>query len=720
MEIIILLLVIIIFFYFKSEMHKAYAKIERLQRELESLKQRLRETSVAERAESKASGVVPPPPPPIYVPKPQIVPPELMFPEKKKKSYDLEKLMGENIFGKIGILILVVGIGLFVKYAIDNEWIGETVRTALGFAGGAVLLAIAFFLKERYRTFSSLLSGGGFAVFYVTVAMAYHYYGLFSQTVAFVMLVVFSMFMICISLIYDRRELASVALVGGFIAPLLVSEGTHGVIALFAYMAVLDVSMFTLSFYKRWGELPLFCAALTWFLCLSSIPVYWGEDTVETKPPMMFGFVIAYYLMFQLSSLLIVKSSHRWANTSLLALPVVNSLIFWILADRCMLYFEPYIHLPVFSPVFIAIVNMSLYVYFYIYHRENRNMLQVLLGLVLITMITAIPVQMDGSFVTLFWTIETLLAVWLFSRFGNSLYRFAAIALLLLTFSSWAIDCFDYDSTDRIFLNGYFFTSLFVSVAFALVSVYCHRRRLPDILPFAIGSGLVLYSSVVIELIGKLSEPSDIIGWIFLFSVVFTAIVSYLLYGYGAPPKNTGLLYVLVSVYPQALCLMFVLALNIFEMEDCYAYLWCGIVLMVVYLFMLARAYYANGNYKDKSADLPTCFFSACATIDWIMAVNVFLLQLGFEYEGSAGISVSLALAVFVMITLGMRLNWKTMRICGFVGFVVLMVKLVSIDLWLLPTIGKVSVFIFIGIVLLLLSFMYQKLKKAIFGDNEK
>ena len=59
------------------------------------------------------------------------------------------------------------------------------------------------------------------------------------------------------------------------------------------------------------------------------------------------------------------------------------------------------------------------------------------------------------------------------------------------------------------------------------------------------------------------------------------------------------------------------------------------------------------------------------------------------------------------------------MRICGFVGFVVLMFKLVAIDLWLLPTIGKVFVFIFIGIVLLVLSFMYQKLKKAIFGERE-
>lgn len=719
MEAILVFFVIIIFIYFRSEMNKTSVKIEKMQREVDTLKFKLKEISESEKQETKVSEAVSPPPPPLYVVKPQMVMPNSQIPENKRKSYDFEKLMGENVFGKIGILILVVGIGLFVKYAIDNEWISETVRTVLGFACGVVLLGFAFWLKDRYRTFSSLLSGGGFAVFYVTVAMAYHYYGLFSQTAAFVMLVIFSIFMICISLVFDRRELASIALVGGFIAPFLVSEGTEGIITLFAYMAVLDMSMFTISFYKRWGELPLFCTVLTWFLCLSSIPVYWEDETEVAKPAMMFGFVIAYYLMFQLSALLIVKSSNRWANTSLLALPVVNSLIFWILADRCMLYFEPYIHFPVFSPAFIALVNMALYVYFYINHRDKRNMLQMLLGLVLLAMVTAVPVQLEGSFVTLFWTIETLVAVWLFSRFGNKLYRFAALALLLLTFFSWSIDCYVYDFNEKLFINGYFLTSCFVSIAFILVSVYCYQKALPDILPFGIVAGLVLYSSVVIDLIANLSERSDLIGWIFLFSILFSAIISFLLYRYRLLPSETNLFYILVSAYPQALCLLFVLALNFLEMEGCYVYLWAGFTMITLYLLMLIKSYYVDNNYKDKATDLVTCFLSASGTVTWVMAVNVLLHQLGFEYEGSAGISVSLAIAVFVMISLGMRKNWKTMRICGFVGFVVLMFKLVAIDLWLLPTIGKVFVFIFIGIVLLVLSFMYQKLKKAIFGERE-
>lgn len=113
----------------------------------------------------------------------------------KRKQVNYEKFIGENLFGKVGILIFVIGVGFFVKYAIDQDWINETFRTILGFLTGAALLAVAGRLQKNYRTFSSLLAGGAFAVFYITVAIAFHYYHLFSQTVAFIILIGITVFM---------------------------------------------------------------------------------------------------------------------------------------------------------------------------------------------------------------------------------------------------------------------------------------------------------------------------------------------------------------------------------------------------------------------------------------------------------------------------------------------------------------------------------------------
>ena len=130
--------------------------------------------------------------------------PTPVFIKKEKAKINYEKFIGENLFGKIGILVLVVGVGLFVKYAIDKDWINETMRTILGFVAGAVLLFVAERLCEKYRTFSSLLVGGAFAVFYLTVAIAFHYYNLFSQTVAFIILVFVTLMMSIFAILSSR------------------------------------------------------------------------------------------------------------------------------------------------------------------------------------------------------------------------------------------------------------------------------------------------------------------------------------------------------------------------------------------------------------------------------------------------------------------------------------------------------------------------------------
>ena len=90
MEAILLFFVIIIFIYFRSEMNKASVKIEKMQREVDTLKFKLKEISEAEKQETKVSEAVPPPPPPLYVVQPQMVMPNSQIPVYKRQSYVFE------------------------------------------------------------------------------------------------------------------------------------------------------------------------------------------------------------------------------------------------------------------------------------------------------------------------------------------------------------------------------------------------------------------------------------------------------------------------------------------------------------------------------------------------------------------------------------------------------------------------------------------------------
>ena len=75
-------------------------------------------------------------------------------------------------------------------------------------------------------------------------------------------------------------------------------------------------------------------------------------------------------------------------------------------------------------------------------------------------------------------------------------------------------------------------------------------------------------------------------------------------------------------------------------------------------------------------------------------------------------------LAGFMQMAVGMRLHLKVVRMISLATFSIVLLKLVLVDLWLLPTIGKVVVFIILGVILLVLSFLYQKLKTVLFDDS--
>ena len=164
--------------------------------------------------------------------------------EQSKQRRNIEKLVGENLFSKIGILALIVGIGFFVKFAIDNNWINETFRTILGVITGFGLWAIAYKLRDAYRNFSSVLAGGGFAICFVSIAIGYNFYKLMPSWLTFSFLVLLTAMMIVISVKFDRRELTIIAIIGGYVAPFMSAGENGSTVTLLAYTMILNAAMF--------------------------------------------------------------------------------------------------------------------------------------------------------------------------------------------------------------------------------------------------------------------------------------------------------------------------------------------------------------------------------------------------------------------------------------------------------------------------------------------
>ena len=186
-------------------------------------------------------------------PKPVYVPTKSWFETFKENNPDLEKFIGENLINKIGILILVLGISFFVKFAIDKDWINEPARVGIGILCGALVMGIAHKLKKNYAAFSSVLVAGAISIFYFTISIAFHEYHLFSQTVAFIIMVVITAFSVLVSVSYNRQELAVLSLIGGFAVPFMVSTGSGNYAVLFTYIAILDIGILAIAYFKKWN-----------------------------------------------------------------------------------------------------------------------------------------------------------------------------------------------------------------------------------------------------------------------------------------------------------------------------------------------------------------------------------------------------------------------------------------------------------------------------------
>ncbi|MBV8207329.1 MAG: DUF2339 domain-containing protein [Acidobacteria bacterium] len=117
-----------------------------------------------------------PPPPPQLGPAPSFAAPE---PAEGRASairrvLNLEQMLGTNWLSKIGIAVLVFGIGFFLAWQLRE--LGPPGKVLVGTLVSLVLLAIGVFGEryERYRNLSRAAVAGGWSLAYFTAYAAHH------------------------------------------------------------------------------------------------------------------------------------------------------------------------------------------------------------------------------------------------------------------------------------------------------------------------------------------------------------------------------------------------------------------------------------------------------------------------------------------------------------------------------------------------------------------
>lgn len=641
---------------------------------------------------------------------------------------NFEKYIGENLFGKIGILIFIIGIGFFVKYAIDQNWINETARTLMGYAVGAGMLVLAERLHKRYHTFSSLLAGGAFGIYYLITAIAFHYYALFSHTMAFVILCVTTIFMSAVSVLYDRKELAVTALVGGFIAPFIISTDSSSIISLQIYITILNIGMFCLAMYKKWAILPMVSFAFTYIILWGTTALgSFSDSEAGTTYPTLFAFATLFYVIFLLPVVFILRTQYG-GNTrlGLLGIITANSFMYLIYGDFLLQHVEASSDTTAYLAFFIAAVNLAIHLYLRFRVEGQDTLRNLMLGLAVTFASMGIPILFSAANVLMVWAAESVLLLWLFTKEKNRIYELASAVLLLLTLGALAYyrttDTFIHDTGDSLFFNGAFFVTTFVSIAYYVVAVIMQFNK--DL--FSDTKRLIAYT------------PCNAIAYALGFSILFLAFRDNFHFHLEQPiSEYASLLTANIMLLGGALILRkrfeisenklayeislylagILFAMTVWNYTDPEGLLlrWLMALVTIAYMAYCMRGQLlVTSNQRNLHTE-----YSIISTLMWLTLTRLLLITFN-EVNFSTAFSLSLGIAAFILMCIGMRYHSKEIRIVSLAEFGIVIGKLILNDVWAMPALGKIIVFISLGAILLILSFLYQKLKDALFNEEEQ
>jgi uncharacterized membrane protein len=411
-----------------------------------------------------APSVEPEPPPP------QPAPPRIAPQSTPLNAYQLESVIGRRWIGWVAVLLILFATAFFLKYAFDNRWIGELGRVTIGIAFGVAMGIAGFRYYQRgWRIFSQILTGGGIVLLYLSTYAAFGYYHLVGQKSAFAFLAILIAEAAALALAYNAPAIAIMALIGGFLTPVLLHSERDQYRQFFAYLIALDAG--ALALLKHWRGL----SSIAYFGTQLLFWIWYNDNYHHQKRGAVLIFQTAIFLLFLLAHLAREFIRREAATLEDALLLLTNPFTFFATSYHLL---NPTHHdwMGVFA---IGMALLYAIVAKIMLSRDVQSRREILLVIaVALTFVTiAIPIQLRSNWITIAWAVEGLAILWAGLEIRSSRLRANALGLFGLSFCKFLFwdTPYGYRLAFTPIFNRYFLSSLAV-IGCYLGAVYLYER----------------------------------------------------------------------------------------------------------------------------------------------------------------------------------------------------------------------------------------------------
>jgi uncharacterized membrane protein len=341
-----------------------------------------------------------------------------------------------NVPVKVGVVLSLFGVAFLVKWGVDRRLLVLPIelRLALVALFGIGLLVLGWRLRARQRIYALSVQGGGIGVLYLTIYASFALYHLLPSGLAFGLLVVVTAAAGVLAVLQDAKSLAVFGILGGFLAPVLVSTGSNNYIALFSYYALLDLAILGIAWFKAWRVLNVLG-----FLFTFGIGAVWGAnyyvpENFATTEPFLVLFTLMYLIIPVLFAMRVEPPRLRGFvdSTLMFGTPIVA------FALQSQLVGDTKYGLAI-SAVALALAYVGMATYLFRTRRDELRVLveaQLALGVAFVTI--AVPLALDDALWTsAAWALEGAALVWLAFRQQRRLALAAGLALQALSAAAY-------------------------------------------------------------------------------------------------------------------------------------------------------------------------------------------------------------------------------------------------------------------------------------------
>lgn len=652
---------------------------------------------------------------------------------------------------RIGIILLVVGIGFFLKYSIDRDLITPVGRVGLSaIAGLGLLIGGTRILGGKFKVFGHGLMGGGIATLYFTVFAAASFYKLVEQPVAFGLMFAVTTLAGFISVRFHAKLVAILGVLGGYGTPILLSTGVANFPGLYGYMTILGLGILGICTYKNWPLLHYLGLVCNWGLALAALKQYELTDFWTVQP-----FLVGFFVLFSTMVFLYNLRTRKKSNLLDVLVLFANAGVFFVTSFRLIDQQFPR-HATAILTLGLAAFYM-VHVYYCLARKVlDRELMLSFIGLSAFFLTVTAPLILSTAWITASWAVQAFILLWIAIKLDSNFLRHVAYLL-------YAIVLFRFGTVDlrmqyggpglaelplADYLRGLVGRIVMFGVPIASLGGACRLlRNSPAPSSLAVDreadiGGLVPHASAATTLLLLT------IGTLFLsLHLEINRSVSFLVPGFQLPA---------LTILWVAMC-----GLLLWEFRRCendtvlvvFGLFVAGLVakLMVfdIPFWQLSDRFWYDGPYSFLAGGFRLIDFGAAiAFFAWAGSLfgrtrtaaqhqsgfGVLAVGTGFVFstlelnsflhtyqEGLrfGGISILWSLFALAFVLFGIRRNIRWLRYVGLALFAIVAGKVFLVDLARLDQIYRIVAFIVLGVLVLSGSFLYLQYRQTFATDSD-